>query len=81
MADGLDRTDDVQYLKLVYKSLGPLEREILMDSARRLLQGQRDYGKFGEKQDDRNMNREAYNEAIDMTHYLLRQLQALHHAG
>jgi hypothetical protein len=80
MPDSLAKPDDAQSLVLLWKCLGPYEREIVMDSMRRLLEGQNTYGKFQDL-DNRDFNREAYAEVIDLAHYAARMLQRMRYLG
>lgn len=64
MPDTLDRQSPAEYLTVMFGCMGPYEREIIVDIAQRLLQGQRDYGKF-QALDNRDFGKETYHELLD----------------
>lgn len=57
-----------------FAKLGDIERQVVLDVARRLLMGQETYGPFREG-DERNMRQEAYEELLDGCVYLARDLR------
>lgn len=77
MADGLDRQNKTQYIQLVFEALGPYEKDILLDIATRLLQGQRSYGKFQDLDNRDFCGKEAYEELQDGIIYVTRHLKRI----
>jgi hypothetical protein len=80
MPDHIDRTDQTQYVTMAFGLLGAHEKEIVVDLIQRLVQGQREYGKFQDL-DRRDFNRESYEEAIDLSVYLTRLVKRLAYLG
>ncbi len=76
MPDGLDHQSPAEYLTVMFGCLGPMEKEIIMDIAQRLLQGQKEYGKFQDL-DNRDFGKETYHELLDGIVYTTRLCKRL----
>jgi hypothetical protein len=63
-----DEVSEMLGFLAIYKQLGPKERKIINLQLKRLLDGQKQYGEWTD--DDRDLKREAAEEALDMAHYL-----------
>jgi hypothetical protein len=63
------RLTALEHLEFVLSQLGEQECEVLLFHARRLLEGQLQYGPLDLENDRRNFQREKLEESIDRTHY------------
>ena len=61
---------DTMELADIYAALNADERAVLMEIARRLVVGRRQYGALNLATDRRNFRREAFEEVVDMAVYM-----------